>query len=179
VGAALDAVRMGYGTSQGEQWNLELRDLHVDTEDPEVKQHGPHVFVRFGSKGKRAKNSKTRRVPLFGDGLEAARRWLELLLVWVKKKKGEKRNPFRLAFPTLTGCRRGIGAPSRTTYDAKTKKRGKAELLPEWLAAAGVKRELRWHDLRHTCASALVSGMWGRRWSLQEVCAMLGHSSIV
>jgi hypothetical protein len=39
-------------------------------------------------------------------------------------------------FPTLRGCRRGIGAPSRTTYDPKTKKRGKAELLPEWLTQA-------------------------------------------
>ncbi|MEO6575667.1 MAG: site-specific integrase, partial [Polyangiaceae bacterium] len=35
-----------------------------------------------------------------------------------------------------------------------------------------------WHDLRHTCASALVSGMWGRAWRLEEICALLGHSSI-
>jgi len=169
----------GTGLRQGEQWNLELRDLHVDPEDPEVKQHGPHVFVRFGSQGKRAKNAKTRRVPLFGDGLEAARRWLEILPTWVEKDENGKRNTLKLVFPTLRGCRRGIGAPSRTTYDPKTKTRGKAELLAEWLAAAGVKREIRWHDLRHTCASALVSGMWGRRWSLEEVCAMLGHSSII
>ena len=41
-----------------------------------------------------------------------------------------------------------------------------------------IGRHVRFHDLRHTCASALVSGVWGRAWSLQEVCAFLGHSSI-
>jgi hypothetical protein len=38
---------------------------------------------------------------------------------------------------------------------------------------------VRWHDLRHTCASSLVAGWWGRRWSLEEVREMLGHSSVL
>ena len=34
------------------------------------------------------------------------------------------------------------------------------------------------HDLRHTCASHLVMGTWTRRpWRLEEVQAMMGHSS--
>jgi hypothetical protein len=36
---------------------------------------------------------------------------------------------------------------------------------------------VRFHDLRHTCASHLVSGTWGRRWSLEEVQRVLGHGS--
>ena len=32
---------------------------------------------------------------------------------------------------------------------------------------------------RHTCASSLVAGWWGRRWSLEEVREMLGHSSVL
>lgn len=43
--------------------------------------------------------------------------------------------------------------------------------------AAKVRPEVRWHDLRHTCASHLVSGTWGRAWRLEEVQAVLGHSS--
>ena len=29
-----------------------------------------------------------------------------------------------------------------------------------------------------TCATSLVAGWWGRRWTLEEVCKLLGHSSI-
>lgn len=47
-----------------------------------------------------------------------------------------------------------------------------------WLKAAGITRRVRWHDLRHTCATSLLAGWWGRKWSLDEVCKLLGHSSI-
>ncbi len=47
-----------------------------------------------------------------------------------------------------------------------------------WLAAAGITRKVRWHDLRHTCATSLLAGWWGRKWTLDEVCKLLGHSSI-
>ena len=42
----------------------------------------------------------------------------------------------------------------------------------------GITRRVRWHDLRHTCASSLIAGWWGRRWSLEEVKGLLGHSSV-
>jgi integrase len=161
----------GTGLRQGEQWNLERRDLHTEGDDP-------YVVVRFGSKGHAPKNGRIRRVPLFGDGLAAAKRWLQVLPGYAPK------NPVGLVFPTVTGCRRGVGAPERGETNAemaarRATKRGKVELLPEWLRQAGVTREVRWHDLRHTCASSLVAGWWGRTWTLQEVCEMLGHSSIV
>jgi len=47
-----------------------------------------------------------------------------------------------------------------------------------WLKAAGIKRRVRWHDLRHTCATSLLAGWWGRKWSVDEVCSLLGHSSV-
>jgi integrase len=37
---------------------------------------------------------------------------------------------------------------------------------------------VRWHDLRHTCASFLLSGAVGRRWSMAELKEMLGHASV-
>jgi integrase len=147
---ALIEFAIGTGLRQGEQWSLELRDLHVEGEDP-------HAFVRFGSPGKPPKNGKTRRVPLFGRSLDAAKTWLALMPVYVK------RNPFRLVFPTSRGCRRP---------------EGKFRHWRKYLAAAGINRRVRWHDLRHTCASSLVAGWWGRTWRLEEVRDLLGHSSV-
>lgn len=49
----------------------------------------------------------------------------------------------------------------------------------KWVEAAGIKRRIRWHDLRHTCATSLLAGWWGgRKWTLDEVCGYLGHSSV-
>jgi hypothetical protein len=65
-------------------------------------------------------------------------------------------------FPTQRGARR-VKAP---------------KLWPALRRRAGISRRVRWHDLRHTCASSLVAGWWGRTWALIEVCALLGHSSV-
>jgi integrase len=39
-------------------------------------------------------------------------------------------------------------------------------------------RKVWWHLLRHTAATSLLCGWWGRRLSLDEVAKMLGHSSV-
>lgn len=135
------------GLRQGEQWNLEMSDLHVD--GPE-----PHVFVRYGGPKTPPKSkSSRRRVPLFGFGLEVARLWLA--------NRGNYDND--LVFPTVLGCRRPKGAPP---------------YFEDWLRSAGITRHVRWHDLRHTCGSSLVSGVWGHRWDLIDVRDYLGHSSV-
>ena len=150
---------IGTGLRQGEQFNLELRDLHVD--GPE-----PRVVVRFGSAGKAPKSGKIRTVPLFGIALEAAAEWLK-----VRARTGS-----RLVFRSPTGCRRAVGKPlgNGTRIEGRY-----VDRFDTVLALAGITRSVRWHDLRHTCASSLVSGFWGQPWSLEEVKAMLGHSSIL
>jgi integrase len=152
------------GMRQGEVCNLEVPDLHVDGPDP-------YVFVRYASKrnGQRLppKSGKTRRVPLLPDGVEAARRWLELLPTYAPS------NPDNLVFPTPTGKHRGVGKPLG-------RRRADGKMICAWKAAlreAGV-RNCRWHDLRHTAASNLLTGVLGRRWSLEELRVFLGHSSI-
>jgi integrase len=153
---------IGTGLRQGEQWNLELRDVHLDGPDP-------FVFVRFGSKGKPPKNGKMRRVPLFGLGLVSARRWMTLLDRYAMRRPNPNskervyHNPQHLAFPTERGCRRQKGEPRH---------------FQAWLRAAGIDRSVRWHDLRHTCASSLVAAWWGKAWRLDEVRDLLGHSSV-
>jgi integrase len=143
------------GLRQGEQFNLPLLDLHVGVENP-------HVHVRYGSPNLPPKNGKTRRVPLFGDGLVAARQWLYELHAFAPD------NPHALVFPSPRGTRRGIGKPL-----------GRGAAFRVALAKAGITRRVRRHDLRHTFCSNLVSGVLGRRWSLEEIRPLAGHSSIL
>lgn len=150
-GRLMIAVALGTGVRQGELWNLELRDVHVDHDTP-------HLVVRFGSRGQTTKGGRMRVVPLFGLALEALRQWLALLPTFVRT------NPEGLAFPTERGCRR---------------QRSKAPKgWVAWLRAAKIGRPVRWHDLRHTCASSLLAGWWGHRWTLEQVRDLLGHRSV-
>lgn len=139
---------------QGEQWNLELRDVHLDAANP-------HIVVRYGSKGLPPKNGIIRNVPLFGLGLEGMRAWIKALPSFAK------RNPEGLVFPGPRGCRRA---------------KGKAKLAGrwwgDWVARAELGRPVRWHDLRHTGASLLLTGVYGRRWELIELRDLLGHGDI-
>ncbi len=142
---------IGTGLRKGEQWNLELADVHASDDDP-------HVLVRYGGPNRQPpKRDKVRRVPLFGIALDAARRWLELL------PSNAPKNAHRLMWPTSRGARRQV----TKDYGWREQRR-----------AAGISRHVRWHDLRHTCGSSLVAGWWGRRWSLIEVRDLLGHSSV-
>lgn len=140
---------IGTGMRAGEIAALELADVHAD-----------HVVVRYGKPGEPTKNGKIRRVPLFGMGLEAWRAWSKALPAYCKE------NPLGLAFPRPGGTHRD---EHHMVAYATWKK---------WVETAKLGRHVRFHDLRHTCASCLVSGSWGRIWTLEEVGAMLGHGSV-
>lgn len=113
---------------------------------------GGAVVVSKSVGGDPAKSGKVREVPMLPNALEA----LE-----VQRSFGRK-GP--ILFPGARGAR-------RTDTKAPLK-------FASWVKAAGIKRHVTWHDLRHTCATSLLAGWWGRKWSLDEVCKMLGHSSI-
>lgn len=158
------AFAMGTGLRQGEQWCLHLEDLVVDGAEP-------HVIVRFGSwdpikeryrppKGRRGEK-KSRRVPLFGVALDAARAWLKLLPSYAPK------NPLGLVFPQPGGHRRDKKPP-----------RDWAEAIEAFGLVHRIQRAPWWHLLRHTAASSMVSGWWGMRWALEDVQAVLGHTDI-
>ncbi len=155
----------GTGLRAGELCALRLRDVHATGPKP-------HIIVRYGTPPDLpTKSGKIRRVPLFGPGLEAARAWRQALPAYCRS------NPNGLLFPRAGGAFRD----EAHVLPWKVWKGGldaKGVFVPGVQELAGISRTFRWHDLRHTCASSLVSGWWGRTWSLQEVKEMLGHASI-
>lgn len=165
------AFAMGSGLRRGEQWCLHLDDVHVGEDEPR-----PRVVVRFGSwdatrkryrapKGRKGEK-KSRTVYLHGIALEAARAWLALRSQYMTSaSKGKtKRYDSPLMFPTERGARR-TGNP-----------RSWKKAVDAFGVVPRIGRKVWWHLLRHTCASSLVSGWWGVRWSLESVCKVLGHT---
>ncbi len=170
----------GSGIREGEFAHNFLSDLHLTGRDP-------HLWVRWGSRNAPPKSGKERKVRLFGDALEAAREWLDMRSSYLRLPKGT-RDP-GLIFPTVTGCARGkpLGngwrdevLPGSTPSPAATAS-GWVDRVKHYYSLAGVplRPYLHWHALRHTCASSLLQGHWGRRWTLEEIRDHLGHSSIV
>lgn len=150
------------GLRQGEWRHLRLEDLIVDGDNP-------RVIVRVAGRCRKTgadlppKSGKKREVPLLPPALAAAREWLGLLPSYAPD------NPQRLVFPTASGKLRQQGKPL-----------GRSGTLKAYYLAAGIKirPHLHWHSLRHTFASNLVTGIYGRRWSLEEIRVVLGHSSV-
>lgn len=165
---------IGTGLRAGELATLRLSDVHAGPNEPK-----PRVVVRYGSAPDLpTKTGKIRTVPLFGLGLEATRAWMGELDTFARRKRRELTpegqtitrlvgtNKHGLLFPGKHGAFRNEDHILKWDAWQATKRR------------AGITRKVRWHDLRHTCASSLVSGWWGRRWSLTEVRDMLGHASV-
>lgn len=142
------------GLRQGELYNLHLPDLITGPDTP-------HVVVRYGRAGLPPKSGKMRKVPLFGDGLIAARRWLYVLPEYAPS------NPLGLVFPRPDGTVRACGKPFAGDNTFR-----------RYMRAAGITRRVRWHDLRHTFCSNLVTGVLGQTWPLLMVKEMAGHSSV-
>jgi integrase len=152
-------ARFALGTAlrpPGELWGLHLADI-IDLDGAD-----PHVVIRY-SRSRSAgdgvgptKSGKIRRVPLFGLGLQALREWLAFLPSYAPK------NPRGLVFP------KADGSP-----------RAKGRLCRGWTRVARVLgRPIRFYDLRHSCATALLAGWVGPPWSLEELRVLLGHSTI-
>jgi integrase len=143
------------GLRREELWKLTWSDVVLSGEHP-------RVMVR------ESKNDKPREVPLLGPPLDALRRWRD-------QKPGVGTAP---VFPQLVGRNKGKRHPD--TYDARWRDyyAAKGKRMPGWCRRAGISRHVRFHDLRHTCASHLVMGTWMPALSLYEVRDWMGHSSV-
>ena len=100
------------------------------------------------------KANKVRHFPLLPAAVAALGRVREL---------AADTGPDALVFPGKNGEMFGEG------YDAGWER---------WKERAGLRPELRFHDLRHTCASHLAMGSWGRAWTIAEIRDFIGHSSV-
>lgn len=134
--------------------------------DVRLEGQAPVIVVRYGKPGEVAKNKRIRHVELFGGALTALRAMRPAHYAGVTDEDEIAQLDAAPVLPTVTGCHRNRG---RLVEPADWK---------VWKAAAGIKRRLRYHDLRHTCATLLLSGAWGRDWTYEEVKEMLGHSSV-
>lgn len=149
----LIAFASATGLRQGEMIALLAADVHLTGP-------APHVVVRYGSPGKPTKSGRIRKVPLLPLALAAAQSWAQL------RTPAEHGSP-QYFFSSVRGGPRDKGHPV-----------GRHALWAGWMAAAGIARTVRWHDLRHTCATLLLTGAFGPPWSMEAVKEMLGHSSI-
>lgn len=142
------------GLRQGEQLALRWGDLDLDGERPQIA-------VRRSVRGP-TKTGRVRYVPLLAPALACLKQW--------RAMAGE-------VSPDAPVWASANGSGYHRGYDfgwADRKLRG--HVVAGWKTLAGIRRRVRYHDLRHTCASHLIMGTWGEAWSLSEVAALLGHS---
>lgn len=152
------AVAIYTGLRAGEIWGLRWCDVVLSGDHP-------RLLVRR-SRSKAVKTGRSREVPLLPPAKEA------LVRVLGKRKQADLGEA--LVWPNARGrCHAtGYDAGWSGSYAPGGRQRdGHREL-------AGVRREVTFGDLRHTCGSHLVSGTWGRAWSLHEVRDFLGHQSV-
>jgi len=145
------------GLREGELWALDWGRVVLDGERP-------HLLVAKSNRRRSTKSGKVRTVPLLAPARAAL---IELHLAQGRPRAG-------LVFPGADGRQR----PEGDDHGWADRSRGKQGVQRGHRSAAGIDRPVRFHDLRHTCASHLLQGTWGRRWRLEEVRDFLGHSSI-
>lgn len=135
------------GLRAGELCALRLAD--VDDE---------RAVIRYGGPPDRpTKGGRVRVIELTPASLEAVRMQRDALV--------GRPNPHGLLWPATMG---GYRQPKHVMA------------WHHWRALverAGVDPALRWHDLRHTCASSLALGWWGSAWSQTAIQRYLGHAS--
>ena len=151
------------GLRQGELWGLHWDDVVLTGDRPEIT-------VRFSHKGP-TKSGRIRRVPLLQPALEALKAWEPIA----------PESKHNLVFANRSGeyrDRGNDGGWADVNVPVIRRKAGHPTVKPGIKTRAGITRHVRFHDLRHTCASHLVMGSWGIQWSLHEIAAFLGHSDV-
>jgi integrase len=166
------AVAIFAGLRAGELFGLRWEDV-LERE----------LIVRHSRAGA-TKSGRVRRVPLLGPARDWLERWRgkvkRIGLVWPNDDGGHHHSGYDAGWSDVLGRR--AEARKRTTSSAAP---GEREVRAGAKTRAGITRGVRFHDLRHTCGSHLISGIaWVERgWlkrplRLEEVREWLGHSTV-
>lgn len=149
------------GLRAGELWGLRWSDLTRAGSDP-------HMMVRR-SFGGTTKGKRVRKIPLFPPALALLQEWKQIQAArQLKREKRGKRAGARIG---------GLVWPSR--YDEMHTPTYDAQWAKVWRASCGIRPGVTLRDMRHTFASHLIMGSWGRAWRLEEIQQLLGHASRV
>lgn len=169
---ALVTVAIYTGLRKGELWQLRWSTVQLDGPSPEL-----HV------RGKLKSAHAERSVPLLPPAVDALR---ALRAAKPKRGRGKGGGVVQLdplVWPSSSGgVRRAdndagwAAKPERPVL--KSGERAEFRVTPGIPGRAGIARRVRFHDLRHTCASHLVQGTWGPPMRLEDVRQWMGHSSI-
>jgi integrase len=161
------------GLRHGELLALQWGDIEL--------RAGGLITVRRSLSANVTKSCKKRHVPMFDEAYVALVRWRHM---WRERFRREPRLT-DLVFPKFTdgGMRRDdddfywsdAWKPGRRLRNGG---RETSTRRPGNKTQAGIERDVRFHDLRHTCASHLVIGDWGRAWTLHEVRDFMGHTAV-
>jgi integrase len=161
---SLYAVAIFGGLRKGEMLGLRWEDLELSGDRPRIR-------VRRTYDGPAKSASSRRDVPLLAQALAPLLRW---------QRHGGVRRLSGPVWPAPGGGMRRKGDPLRWPD-----KRYRAGNPPELRVTHGARHmsgcgeHMRFHDLRHTCASHLVMGSWtAAPLTLQQVQVWLGHSNI-
>lgn len=149
----LFACALGLGLRLGDLKAIEVANVHLD--EWVDGEHKPYVAVEV------AKSSKNHVVPV---------------MKWLVPRLRAHLKTLPRASKWLFPNREGERYAKFHDFGWSAKLAAGRDRVPSALERAGVKRKIRFHDLRGTTATHLALGTWGRTWSLQEIQHMLAHS---
>ncbi|MEM9075223.1 MAG: site-specific integrase [Myxococcota bacterium] len=154
---AVYATAIFTGLRMSELWHLRWERVRLEGTRPLVEVRAPIKSARA-----------VRDVPLLPPAIKALREW---------RDRGGIRRATGLVWPREDG---GVHDDTFTDgwFDHPYRKDGKLRARPGACTRAGIERDVRFHDLRHTFCSHLAQGSWGRVWTMREICDVAGHSSI-
>jgi integrase len=157
---AVYAIAIYVGLRKSEIWRLRVEDVVLDGARPVVR-------VREGKS-----DSAVRDVPLLAAAIPHVRAW---------RDRGGVTRAFGLLFPpSSTSAARTMHGDDYDGgwRDHPYRDKGVRKVRQGTASRSGLARHVRFHDLRHTCASHLIMGSWTPEpLTIQQARRWLGHSS--
>lgn len=161
VQRAIFSIAIYCGLRADELWGLRWQDvLRLDSAKPTC-------CVRRSYDGPVKTKTGLRDVPILPPAVAALRDYRATL------------KPFPIAGLVFPGDGRCHGESYNAGWrDKRYRKGDKLLCTPGWRSKAGIRTEVDFKDLRHTCGCHLAQGSWTRPFTLHEIKRWLGHSTI-